>query len=48
MSQQQRPAPIEAMKQPRQALSALQQYAIVTANYWAFTLTDGEIGRAHV
>ena len=22
-------------------LSALQQYAVVTANYWAFTLTDG-------
>ena len=25
------------------ALSALQQYAIVTANYWAFTLTDGAL-----
>ena len=24
-------------------LSALQQYAIVTANYWAFTLTDGAL-----
>ncbi|WP_043368724.1 organoarsenical effux MFS transporter ArsJ [Cyanobium sp. PCC 7001] len=28
---------------PRQPLSALQQYAIVTANYWAFTLTDGAL-----
>jgi MFS family permease len=27
----------------RQTLSALQQYAIVTANYWAFTLTDGAL-----
>jgi len=26
-----------------QPLSALQQYAIVTANYWAFTLTDGAL-----
>ena len=43
MSNNQRPAPIEAMNQPRQALSALQQYAIVTANYWAFTLTDGAL-----
>jgi predicted MFS family arabinose efflux permease len=25
------------------ALSALQQYAIVTANYWAFTLSDGAL-----
>ena len=25
------------------ALSALQQYGIVTANYWAFTLTDGAL-----
>jgi hypothetical protein len=25
------------------ALTALQQYAIVTANYWAFTLTDGAL-----
>jgi MFS family permease len=25
------------------ALSAIQQYAIVTANYWAFTLTDGAL-----
>ena len=25
------------------ALSALRQYAIVTANYWAFTLTDGAL-----
>ena len=24
-------------------LSALQQYGIVTANYWAFTLTDGAL-----
>jgi hypothetical protein len=24
-------------------LSALQQYAVVTANYWAFTLTDGAL-----
>ena len=35
------------------ALSALspevRQYLLVTGNYWAFTLTDGEeIGRAHV
>jgi hypothetical protein len=27
----------------RQPLSALKQYAIVTANYWAFTLTDGAL-----
>jgi len=27
----------------RNPLSALQQYAIVTANYWAFTLTDGAL-----
>ena len=26
-----------------QPLSALQQYAIVTVNYWAFTLTDGAL-----
>ena len=25
------------------SLSSLQQYAIVTANYWAFTLTDGAL-----
>ena len=24
-------------------LSSLQQYSIVTANYWAFTLTDGAL-----
>ena len=24
-------------------LSSLQQYGIVTANYWAFTLTDGAL-----
>ena len=24
-------------------LSPLQQYGIVTANYWAFTLTDGAL-----
>ena len=24
-------------------LSALQQYGVVTANYWAFTLTDGAL-----
>ncbi|MBN2606888.1 MAG: MFS transporter, partial [Thiotrichales bacterium] len=24
-------------------LSSLQQYGLVTANYWAFTLTDGAI-----
>ena len=24
-------------------LSALQQYMVVTANYWAFTLTDGAL-----
>jgi MFS family permease len=27
----------------QRSLSALQQYAIVTANYWAFTLTDGAL-----
>ena len=27
----------------RGPLSALQQYGIVTANYWAFTLTDGAL-----
>jgi hypothetical protein len=43
MSRDQRPAQIEAMNQPRQALTALQQYAIVTVNYWAFTLTDGAL-----
>jgi predicted MFS family arabinose efflux permease len=32
-----------APAQPHQSLSALQQYAIVTANYWAFTLTDGAL-----
>ena len=24
-------------------LSSLQQYSVVTANYWAFTLTDGAL-----
>jgi hypothetical protein len=43
MSRDQRPTPIKAMNQPRQTLSALQQYGIVTANYWAFTLTDGAL-----
>ena len=43
MSNEQRPVPIESQTQPRQALTALQQYAIVTANYWAFTLTDGAL-----
>ena len=43
MSNEQRPAPIETPTQPRQTLTALQQYAIVTANYWAFTLTDGAL-----
>ena len=43
MSRDQRPASIERMHKPGQALSALQQYAIVTANYWAFTLTDGAL-----
>mgnify|MGYP001817894161 CR=1 FL=1 len=33
---------MDALSQ-RQPLSALQQYAIVTANYWAFTLTDGAL-----
>lgn len=28
---------------PRRSLSPLRQYAIVTANYWAFTLTDGAL-----
>ena len=27
----------------QRSLTALQQYAIVTANYWAFTLTDGAL-----
>ena len=35
-----RPTPV---KRAREGLSALQQYAIVTANYWAFTLTDGAL-----
>jgi hypothetical protein len=43
MSRDQPPASIEAMHKPGRALSALQQYAIVTANYWAFTLTDGAL-----
>ena len=43
MSNEQGPAPIEAPRQLRQTLSALQQYTIVTANYWAFTLTDGAL-----
>ncbi|WP_231597245.1 organoarsenical effux MFS transporter ArsJ [Synechococcus sp. CBW1004] len=43
MSSDQPPASIEAMHKPGRALSALQQYAIVTANYWAFTLTDGAL-----
>ena len=43
MSRDQPPASSEAMHKPGRALSALQQYAIVTANYWAFTLTDGAL-----
>ena len=43
MGQERRPAMSEALTQSRQALTALQQYAIVTANYWAFTLTDGAL-----
>jgi len=30
-------------QQASSTLSAVQQYAIVTANYWAFTLTDGAL-----
>ena len=33
----------EPMTGMRPGLSALQQYALVTANYWAFTLTDGAL-----
>jgi len=40
---EQRSTTIEALTQPRQALTGLRQYAIVTANYWAFTLTDGAL-----
>jgi hypothetical protein len=43
MSREQQPRPTGGMPQPRRALSALQHYAIVTANYWAFTLTDGAL-----
>ena len=43
MSNEQQPVPIESPTQPRQALTALQQYMVVTANYWAFTLTDGAL-----
>jgi|GEM_PF-4658088 len=30
-------------RHPAATLTALQQYMIVTANYWAFTLTDGAL-----
>jgi MFS family permease len=43
MSNAQEPTPNKTLAQPRQALTALQQYVIVTANYWAFTLTDGAL-----
>jgi MFS family permease len=43
MSDAQQPTPNKSLTQPRQALTALQQYVIVTANYWAFTLTDGAL-----
>jgi hypothetical protein len=32
-----------ALMAPLRQLTALQQYVIVTANYWAFTLTDGAL-----
>ncbi|MFY8148465.1 MAG: organoarsenical effux MFS transporter ArsJ [Prochlorococcaceae cyanobacterium] len=35
--------PSPSVRQATRALSALQQYMIVTANYWAFTLTDGAL-----
>ena len=43
MSREQRHGAIESRPQAQQVLSALQQYAIVTANYWAFTLSDGAL-----
>jgi MFS family permease len=35
--------PLPADSPATRTLSALQQYMIVTANYWAFTLTDGAL-----
>ena len=35
--------PLPAARPATRTLSALQQYMIVTANYWAFTLTDGAL-----
>lgn len=43
MSHDPRPGQTTPVQQARKGLSALQQYAIVTANYWAFTLTDGAL-----
>ena len=43
MQHDQHPESIEVQHPVRQANSALRQYAIVTANYWAFTLSDGAL-----
>ncbi|MFN9545618.1 MAG: organoarsenical effux MFS transporter ArsJ [Cyanobacteriota bacterium] len=37
------PEPRPGTPPPRRPLSPLRQYAIVTANYWAFTLSDGAL-----
>ena len=34
---------MDLLSSGQRSLTALQQYAIVTANYWAFTLTDGAL-----
>jgi MFS family permease len=43
MSSERQHAESSLAQQAATTLSALQQYAIVTANYWAFTLTDGAL-----
>jgi len=43
MTRDSNPGHHDVVLQARKGLSALQQYAIVTANYWAFTLTDGAL-----
>ncbi|MFN9622873.1 MAG: organoarsenical effux MFS transporter ArsJ [Cyanobacteriota bacterium] len=43
MSRDRNPVQASVDRQPPTALSPLRQYAIVTANYWAFTLTDGAL-----
>ena len=43
MSREQPSSGPNAEHQAQPGLSALRQYAIVTANYWAFTLTDGAL-----